>query len=372
MFDVYCYPANRTNEILLEFSDLPLGAYDVYLYGHGAGDIYNATFVINGEQKSTQVGPFWNNNQLLGQNWIEGAHYARFNGVLVLSTNSLVIHVLPGQGGYSLINGLQLHRLDDGIPAAWRMQYFGSPVIDERTAAISDPDGDGASNYQEYLAGTDPANAQSKAPVIPLLQCAPAWQYFTNFISVSLNTVVTNGVIHYTLDGSNPSLMSPVFKEKLEIDKAATAKAQVFLNGYPVSEIITQSYVRWYSVDDDIPDAWREQYFGAGYHTDPRVAADADPDGDGAINLTEYLAGTNPLDAQSVLKLIDIHMVPVVSWTSVSNHLYAIRRKDNLNTTNWLEVVTAFTATNDTSSYTDYSATNRQNFYWIVPLGQKP
>ena len=45
----------------------------------------------------------------------------------------------------------------DGIPDSWGVQYFGQAVI----SASADPDGDGASNLMEYLAGTDPTSASS-------------------------------------------------------------------------------------------------------------------------------------------------------------------------------------------------------------------
>jgi choice-of-anchor C domain-containing protein len=52
--------------------------------------------------------------------------------------------------------------------------------------------------------------------------------------------------------------------------------------------------------NDGIPDSWREQHFGSGFATDPRAAATADPDGDGANNYREFLDGTDPLNASSV------------------------------------------------------------------------
>ena len=45
----------------------------------------------------------------------------------------------------------------DGIPDSWGIQYFGQAVI----SASADPDGDGASNLMEYLAGTNPTSASS-------------------------------------------------------------------------------------------------------------------------------------------------------------------------------------------------------------------
>jgi hypothetical protein len=54
-------------------------------------------------------------------------------------------HILPGT-------------LDtNGLPIAWEMSNFGHTGVDPN----ADPDHDGMSNMQEYLAGTDPNNASS-------------------------------------------------------------------------------------------------------------------------------------------------------------------------------------------------------------------
>ena len=47
-----------------------------------------------------------------------------------------------------------------GLPVAWELTYFGATGVD----ANADPDGDGVSNYQEFLDGTDPTSANSVMP----------------------------------------------------------------------------------------------------------------------------------------------------------------------------------------------------------------
>jgi hypothetical protein len=51
----------------------------------------------------------------------------------------------------------------DGIPDAWMLQHFGhlTGLASDQSRAQDDPDGDGMSNLQEYIAGTDPLNAAS-------------------------------------------------------------------------------------------------------------------------------------------------------------------------------------------------------------------
>ena len=50
---------------------------------------------------------------------------------------------------------------NDGIPNAWRTQYFGTTTTNAFTAAFADFDGDRVSNLNEFLAGTNPTNAAS-------------------------------------------------------------------------------------------------------------------------------------------------------------------------------------------------------------------
>jgi hypothetical protein len=48
------------------------------------------------------------------------------------------------------------------LPDAWQLQYFGHLGVDP----FADPDGDGMSNYNEYRAGTNPTDPQSRFQIV--------------------------------------------------------------------------------------------------------------------------------------------------------------------------------------------------------------
>jgi hypothetical protein len=205
-------------------------------------------------------------------------------------------------------------------------------------------------------------------PEPPVLQIQPDGGLFTNSIIVRLITRLTFGEIRYTLDNSEPIASSPRYTNAFELTVTTTIKARMFFSTFPITEVVTATFARVYAIDDGIPAAWREKYFGPNYLTDPRVAANADPDGDGAINLEEFLAGTDPTDPNSVLRIRQIRLVPLITWDSVSNKLYRVLRNDDLTATNWIPLAPPVRATNEVSSFIDLEAPGKRGFYQIQPL----
>jgi hypothetical protein len=84
---------------------------------------------------------------------------------------------------------------------------------------------------------------------------------------------------------------------------------------------------------DGMPDVWESQYGFNG--SDPADAA-LDSDGDGASNLAEYDAGTDPRDASSYLRVENITADFIstasvrLSWLARTNKTYTVLYRDTL------------------------------------------
>jgi len=83
---------------------------------------------------------------------------------------------------------------------------------------------------------------------------------------------------------------------------------------------------------DGLPDFWETNYVGNATN----MSATADPDGDGMINRDEYVAGTNPTNALSVLKLtLTTTNTAVLQFIAQPSIGYTVQYRTNLNSAVW-------------------------------------
>jgi hypothetical protein len=185
-------------------------------------------------------------------------------------------------------------------------------------------------------------------------------------LSVTLVNHVGAGIIRYTTHGAEPTSASTAYAGPLNLTAGATIRARVFLNTFPVSAEFSETYLRVYAFGDDgVPFAWREQYFGPGFLTNPCAAVGADCDGDGYTVVEEYEHGTDPTVMEIILS---VRAVPRLTFSTMAGESYQIQRATTLNPPDWQTIVESILATGTELHYVDADAPD--NSYYRIELIQ--
>jgi glycosidase len=119
---------------------------------------------------------------------------------------------------------------------------------------------------------------------------------------------------------------------------------------------------------DGLPDFWENQNSLSPTNSLGADGAEGDPDGDGFANLEEYLAGTDPRNAASLLRITElVGAGRVISWSSVPGRNYQVFATTNVAAAfqPLSSVVTAFTTP---MSYTNPAPVRAREFYRVRAL----
>ena len=130
------------------------------------GAVYQVDFYSDAPPTASASGRTY-----LGSKLITGTGaLAGFNagvGAVVTNGRAITATITDSSGNTSQFStgvaATMTSTVNDGIPDAWRANYFGGSgtTTNSQSYAGGDPDHDGMSNFQEFLAGTNPTNAAS-------------------------------------------------------------------------------------------------------------------------------------------------------------------------------------------------------------------
>jgi hypothetical protein len=115
---------------------------------------------------------------------------------------------------------------------------------------------------------------------------------------------------------------------------------------------------------DGLPDVWEDT------HGLNKLVNDAalDPDGDTLNNAQEFIAGTDPQDAQSCLKVEQISAIGAATlrFTAVSNRTYSVLYRETLLVSPWLKLADLSAHTTNRVAVVPDTGTNSQRYYRLV------
>jgi glycosidase len=119
---------------------------------------------------------------------------------------------------------------------------------------------------------------------------------------------------------------------------------------------------------DGLPDFWENQNGLSPTNAAGVNGATGDPDGDGFMNIEEYIAGTDPQDGASLLKIIDIGGTGrAISWNSIPGRNYQVYATTNVTAT-FQAVSGMMTAYGSPTVFTNARPVVAREFYRVRAL----
>ena len=120
---------------------------------------------------------------------------------------------------------------------------------------------------------------------------------------------------------------------------------------------------------DGLDDLFQRQYFPL--WTATNAAPSADPDGDGFNNASEYVAGTSPTNAASLLRIDQVMQTmagTTITWRSVAGKRYQVSSRNLFGAGAWQTIGAPVTASGPSANYFDAGANSGQRFYRVEVL----
>ena len=326
---------------------------------------------------------------------IEGTNGNLAGATVTLTNGTYVLNALP-PGSYKV----RVVPLDPASASAWliRGQDVGSPAFNGADISFL-PSDNGAVTLSDGTTNTVNFAVNAGAPAFRITYIRQPTSDAGSYSIASLPTTIEPGQSNLTIGVFSDSLPASgatftITGDGLTLGAPSYDPGTVFagLNGISVSIsvasnatpglrtfLVQQGTDRAYANGfleilplvadynfDGLDDVFQRRYFFP--FTSTNAAPTADPDHDGMVNYQEYIAGTDPTNAASLLKITSVTKAAstaAVSWQSVTNRHYQVMCRTNLAAGTWQNVGGIFTPSGTNSQLLDTTATNRLRFYRV-------
>jgi hypothetical protein len=174
------------------------------------------------------------------------------------------------------------------------------------------------------------------------------------------SAIIANHYVNSHVDFMTISNVAPVFNGAYF---TVTLTNAAF---FPVTRVFTNCFLTVLpdSNTNGIPDSWESTYFGSA----TGAQRDADSDGDTMSNWTEYLAGTDPTNAASCLKVdfISATAGANITWGAVSNRSYTVQYCDDVASQTWNRLAHVVARSTDWTATVNDPAPATYRYYRLI------
>ena len=295
-----------------------------------------------------------------------------YDGNGEVSGASSLSNAVAIQGGEMVALAIELSGdLPAGLSISREGEITGTPTeVGHYAFTIGVADEKGSVAYKrfdlEIEAAPDPVEILAKSPASDVVAIG---ELETNVFSVVASNP-NSGTMSYawTWDGVSVGSDADEYAHVTALGDAGvhTVAVEVVDGGWAgATSAVWEVTVLNDNDGDGLPNWWEVEHFGG----PTNAVAGGDSDGDGMINSAEYLAGTDPTDAESVFEAAVGGGAGedggfVVSWPSAAGRVYTLMGSMNLESELLPVVEDTIAATPPVNSYTN-NGTNRMEFYRV-------
>jgi hypothetical protein len=202
MYQSFCYPSNIGVTVTVTVTNLPNGVYDLYLYGHGDGNLANTHFQVFAGNEDLGNRLTTTNSGWDSINWVEGSQYVVYRGVQVNAGTPLFVMCHPGFGGFTYLNGIQIKA---ATPEILSQPASRNVAVGQNASFNVVATGSGLLHYQWKHEGTNLVGNTSTELQLANVQLNAAGKYSVTVSNAYGVALSSNAVL--TVNGEPPEIL---------------------------------------------------------------------------------------------------------------------------------------------------------------------